>query len=698
MSTTKRLGVRLVAENGQQVRAEFEGVGRSGEQAFQKIERQADLTGAAITKLAGMLATAFSVRQIVQYADTWSDLSSRVRLAAGSHEAGIAVMQRLEEVARRTYSSLDQTVEGWTQNAGALQELGFTLGETLDYTEALNNALVVSGARAERAASVQNALTQAMALGELRGQRLNTVIINGGRVAELLAAELGVGVNQLRALGAQGLITGEVIQRALVGNIEKLREEAESMPATIGDAFALMGNAALQLVGRWDQLLGASESVATALIGVADNLERLAAYAIAFGGFMAGRWVAAFVAARAATMTLSGALVLLRGAIIRTGIGALIVGAGEMIYWFGQLVKGAGGFSDALTLLGDVASGVWEGIIATAKAVPDALEGVWQRLSEGFLKAVADMAYGWADFIAAVAGAAEGLGSVEVMGMRPFAGMATSIRGAATTALGGANDVMASSLAAGSASRAAFDRAGSAATAGFENARTAAARLADAVTGAGADGEDALDRTNSAAQRLTEEMENAGRGGGRAADRIAEGMEKAAETVQSLAEAMRSSFENAFVAIVSGTAKARDALRSLLQDLSRMLAQRAFRALAGALFPAPAGAPLNAMASGPLVGFSGGGFTGWGPRSGGLDGQGGFLAMLHPRETVIDHHRGGGQAVTVNVVARSDPGVILNIAQSEAVRVTRAGIAEYDRAALPSRMAQLQRDPRRRFG
>jgi hypothetical protein len=37
-----------------------------------------------------------------------------------------------------------------------------------------------------------------------------------------------------------------------------------------------------------------------------------------------------------------------------------------------------------------------------------------------------------------------------------------------------------------------------------------------------------------------------------------------------------------------------------------------------------------------LVSFAGGGYTGNGPRSGGLDGQGGFLAMLHPRERVTD--------------------------------------------------------------
>ena len=38
--------------------------------------------------------------------------------------------------------------------------------------------------------------------------------------------------------------------------------------------------------------------------------------------------------------------------------------------------------------------------------------------------------------------------------------------------------------------------------------------------------------------------------------------------------------------------------------------------------------------------MDGGGFTGWGPRSGGLDGRGGFMAMLHPRETVTDHTKG----------------------------------------------------------
>ena len=47
----------------------------------------------------------------------------------------------------------------------------------------------------------------------------------------------------------------------------------------------------------------------------------------------------------------------------------------------------------------------------------------------------------------------------------------------------------------------------------------------------------------------------------------------------------------------------------------------------------------------------GGGYTGQGVRSGGLDNKGGFPAILHPNETVVDHTKGqslGGGSTTVN--------------------------------------------------
>ena len=61
---------------------------------------------------------------------------------------------------------------------------------------------------------------------------------------------------------------------------------------------------------------------------------------------------------------------------------------------------------------------------------------------------------------------------------------------------------------------------------------------------------------------------------------------------------------------------------------------------------------LYAAKVGGLASFDGGGYTWDGPRSGGLDGKGGQLAMLHPQETVVDHTKGQGlgSSVTVNVI------------------------------------------------
>ena len=57
----------------------------------------------------------------------------------------------------------------------------------------------------------------------------------------------------------------------------------------------------------------------------------------------------------------------------------------------------------------------------------------------------------------------------------------------------------------------------------------------------------------------------------------------------------------------------------------------------------------------PFPSAEGGGFTGMGARAGGLDGKGGFLAMLHPRESVLDHTKGQGMGGRFHVTVGVDP-------------------------------------------
>ena len=81
-----------------------------------------------------------------------------------------------------------------------------------------------------------------------------------------------------------------------------------------------------------------------------------------------------------------------------------------------------------------------------------------------------------------------------------------------------------------------------------------------------------------------------------------------------------------------------------------------------------------------LPSFDGGGYTGKSSRSGGLDGKGGFMAMLHPQETVIDHSKGQGGAQTITLNINSDPSVIVSVAEATADTKIRQNNAVRDRA------------------
>jgi hypothetical protein len=86
-----------------------------------------------------------------------------------------------------------------------------------------------------------------------------------------------------------------------------------------------------------------------------------------------------------------------------------------------------------------------------------------------------------------------------------------------------------------------------------------------------------------------------------------------------------------------------------------------------AMAAATVAAGLGQVAQIKAQSFEGGGFTGVGSRSGGIDGRGGFPAILHKNETVIDHTKGQGQGITIinNVDARgSGPEVDIKIQQA----------------------------------
>lgn len=355
--------------------------GRAGDEAGRKWKKGMDgadqatkRLSATTRRLVGLLATMVSVRAFINYSEAWNELVDRVELYTGSQREAQGVMKELSAIARRARAPIEQISETWLENVRALRDNGASTEDTLKFTESLNAALDLSAIRGQRAQSVMMALSRAMDMGELKGVNLNTIIQNGGMVAEALAEELGVTVGQLRDLGAEGKITGRVIQNALVNRVEKFRKEIDKGTVSLRDGLDNVRSKLMEFVGNVDRASGVSAFFGKMLLWVGDNIGLVAAALGGIGAVWLSTKTVAIVTGFIATLKL------IRDLIIGINLAAL---ANPMVWIIGAIVAAVAGLilliQDFITWLrgGDSLLGSWyEKIRDIYRAFGEAAEAV----------------------------------------------------------------------------------------------------------------------------------------------------------------------------------------------------------------------------------------------------------------------------------------------------------------------------------
>lgn len=116
------------------------------------------------------------------------------------------------------------------------------------------------------------------------------------------------------------------------------------------------------------------------------------------------------------------------------------------------------------------------------------------------------------------------------------------------------------------------------------------------------------------------------------------------------ADGLGDKFKDMFRSMGEGLRGLIDGSKSWLDVLSDIMMNLAQMAFSNINFGGGFGGLIGNLLGG-LFSFDGGGYTGDGPRTGGLDGIGGRLALVHPQETVIDHTKGqrmGGGNVQID--------------------------------------------------
>ena len=377
----KKVSVRLSASGGRQVRAELEGVGEAGMRGFGRLSREMDqanarmagfarkakiaataaaaaLAVAVISMTRSTVAAANEINQLSQVANAAPDVFQR--WSAASATVGIE-QAKLADILKDVNDRVGDFLQtGGGPMADFFENIAPRVGVTADQFARLSGpeALQLYVSSLEKAGVSQQEMTfylEAMASDTTRRIPL---LQNGGA--------------EMTRLGAQAQALGAVLDTDAIAAMRR----SELALVSIGQVFTGVRNRiavalapTLEAAANAFVTLASSTSpISRAFDAVLANLDRLAVYAGTFATFLAGRWVAAMAAAALSVRGLATTLVVLKGALIRTGIGALIVGAGELVYWFTRLTAGAGSFGEAMRLLKDVAVEVWDRIKMGASA------------------------------------------------------------------------------------------------------------------------------------------------------------------------------------------------------------------------------------------------------------------------------------------------------------------------------------------
>lgn len=224
---------------------------------------------------AGMVVLAGGLMQVARAGDEMVGALGRIRAATGSLESARDVYDQLYGLSVRTGQSVAETAGQFARFSIATKEVGATNAQAVQLVSLMQKAAALGGASTQEAASAAMQLGQALASGVLQGEELRSLLENMPNLAVMLARELGVGVGQLRKMGADGELTANVVLPALLRSAEAINQEYDKMPVTMSRAFDQLKVSSGRFLADLDQAIGLSQALARGLGAAASALDGL---------------------------------------------------------------------------------------------------------------------------------------------------------------------------------------------------------------------------------------------------------------------------------------------------------------------------------------------------------------------------------------------------------------------------------------
>ncbi|WP_370281565.1 hypothetical protein [Pseudooceanicola sp.] len=217
----------------------------------------------------------------------------------------------------------------------------------------------------------------------------------------------------------------------------------------------------------------------------------------------------------------------------------------------------------------------------------------------------------------------------------------------------------------------------------------------------------ALDEAKKMGVDVDREMADSGRTLRQEIDAQAKAVEdlsrqyEAGQVAQSFFEDSVDGIADALAGALTGAKSFRESMAQVFQGIAQDILRAGIRQAITSVFSKSSGGGgggflssiVGAFLPGRAKSFDGGGYTGSGPRSGGVDGKGGFPAILHPREVVHDLTKGqggvGGQSVVRVELSDGLVAAILQEARGQSLQITHRAVGA-QQSSLMGRVQSME--------
>lgn len=596
-------------------------------QAFNKFKKDIDSTQNSLKALRNTLLTAFSVREIVQASDAFLSLQNRMGALTGSVQGSAVAMAHMKRIALESRSDFEAIGDLYAKITFASKSMGLSQQEVADATQTVANTFVISGASAVEASNASRQLAQGLASGTLRGDELNSVMEQNSALSELLAQGLGVSTDKLREMGAAGKITADKILPTLIAATADTSETVSKMGLTVGQATNNLKTQFTTLVGDINNATGGMNKFAEAINYVAQNIDILFIPALGALTLLIPKIITGFAALNAAMMANPfGAIAIA----ITAALTAMYVFRNELMDIFNNLIqKDLKIFGKKFNIfMEEIFLGFQEGFVLPIKTAFNAvINFIITKLNEGITKAN-ELIGGLPEFIK------EKFDIADI----PTIDLLPEVQGASPE----------------------IQKRIEALYSDIERISNKVIEKSDLPTiqelifgkkdVSGDEGAGAFSKELSALEIFFGNAK--------------EGYDGFIANIKTVQDEMKGIFQKTYGGLTdltmdflkNGKANFKEFATQIVAELMRIAVQKLIIdkmfASFGGIFGSTSSSvssTANAIKTPAKIGvFEGGGFTGMGARAGGVDGKGGFPAILHPNETVIDHTKGQGMGATVN--------------------------------------------------